>query len=123
MWFVILAVWLLVLIIWWFNRRKSDGAVVPPEAPVQLQRETPPDDLVRLEGIGPKVAKVLNDVGITTFDALAGADPADLQKTLNAAGLQMMNPEGWIEQARLAAKGDWDGVERLQGELRGGRKK
>jgi hypothetical protein len=33
-----------------------------------------------------------------------------------------MNPEGWIEQASLAAKGDWDGLERLQGELKGGRK-
>jgi hypothetical protein len=121
-WFVILAVLLLVLIIWWFNRRSSDQVVVPPEAPVQIQKETPPDDLVRLEGIGPKVAKVLNDAGITTFEALSRADPADLQMTLNAAGLQMMNPEGWIEQASLAAKGDWEGLERMQSELKGGRK-
>ena len=122
-WFVILAVLLLVLIIWWFNRRKADQVNVVSEAPVQAHRETPTDDLVKLEGIGPKVARVLNGAGITTFESLARANSADIQKTLNAAGLQMMNSEGWIEQASLAAKGDWEGLERLQGELKGGRKK
>lgn len=81
------------------------------------------DDLIKLEGIGPKVAKILNDAGITTFAALAAANPADVQKTLSAAGLQMMNPEGWIEQAALAAKGDWVALEKLQSELKGGRRK
>lgn len=82
-----------------------------------------PDDLVRLEGIGPKVARILNDAGITTFAALAAANPAEIQRTLSAAGLQMMNPEGWVEQARLAALGDWAGLEKLQSELKGGRRK
>jgi hypothetical protein len=35
----------------------------------------------------------------------------------------MMNPEGWIEQAKLAAQGDWTSLEKLQGELKGGRKR
>lgn len=104
-------------------------AEVPHEAPAVQEivpvpaAVTAPDDLVRLEGIGPKVAKVLNDAGITTFAGLASANAADLQKILSAAGLQMMNPEGWIEQAVLAAKGDWAGLEKLQGELKGGRRK
>jgi hypothetical protein len=34
-----------------------------------------------------------------------------------------MNPEGWIEQAHLAANGDWDGLARLQADLKGGRKR
>jgi hypothetical protein len=121
-WFVILAVLLLLLIIWWVNRRKSDQVEVPPESAVQIQRETPPDDLVKLEGIGPKVARVLNEAGITTFAGLANANPADIQKILNDTGLQMMNPEGWIEQARLAADGNWERLEQLQNELKGGRK-
>ena len=121
-WFVILAVLLLLLIIWWFNRRRGDQAAVPPETPVQAPREAPADDLIKIEGIGPKVAKVLNEAGITTFEALSHANAAELQDTLKAAGLQMMNPEGWIEQAGLAAKGDWEGLERLQSELKGGRK-
>jgi predicted flap endonuclease-1-like 5' DNA nuclease len=89
---------------------------------VQTQNEQAPDDLKRIEGIGPKVEKVLNDAGINTFGALARANLADVQNTLNAAGLQMMDPEGWIEQASLAAKGDWEELERLQNELKGGRK-
>jgi predicted flap endonuclease-1-like 5' DNA nuclease len=81
------------------------------------------DDLIALEGIGPKVAKVLNTAGIVSFAELAGANPAEVQKILDAAGLQMMNPEGWIEQARLAAQGDREGLAKLQAELKGGRKK
>ena len=87
-----------------------------PEFPMvneHYEEAVMPDDLVRLEGIGPKVAKVLHDSGITTFAALANANPAEIQKTLSAAGLQMMNPESWIEQSALAAKGDWAGLEKL----------
>jgi hypothetical protein len=34
----------------------------------------------------------------------------------------MMDPKGWISQAKLAAKGDWDGLEKMQEKLKGGRK-
>jgi hypothetical protein len=112
--FLILAVLLLVLILWSLNCRKTDQAAEPSEASVQVLRETTPDDLV---------ARVLNDAGITTFEDLARANAADIQKALHAAGLQMINPEGWIEQASLAARGDWEALERLQDELKGGRKK
>ena len=123
LWPIILVTLLLLVLIWWFSRRRGGQAEIPPSAPVRVQPEKPVDDLTRIEGIGPKVATVLNEAGITTFQALARATPADVQKTLNEAGLQMMNPEGWIEQAALAARGDWEGFERLQGELKGGRKK
>jgi predicted flap endonuclease-1-like 5' DNA nuclease len=79
------------------------------------------DDLTVLEGIGPKVAKVLAGAGITTFAALAKANAAKVQEILNAAGLQMLNPAGWIEQAELAAKGDTAGLKKLQDQLKGGR--
>jgi predicted flap endonuclease-1-like 5' DNA nuclease len=81
------------------------------------------DDLIVLEGIGPKVARVLNAAGFVSFADLANADPAEVQKTLDAAGLQMMNPAGWIEQAKLAAAGDKEGLAKLQAELKGGRRK
>lgn len=119
LWYVLLAIVLLVLIIWWFSRRQGEGVETPRAATVQSGA----DDLTKLEGIGPKVAKVLGEAGITTFQGLARADAAKVQQALDAAGLQMMNPEGWIEQADLAAKGDWEGLQRLQGELKGGRKK
>jgi hypothetical protein len=123
LWPIILVTLLLLVLIWWFSRRRGGQVEIPPSAPVRVHEQRPVDDLARIEGIGPRVAKVLNAAGITTFEALARANPAEVQKTLNKAGLQMLNPEGWIEQAALAAKGDWEGFERLQGELKGGRKK
>jgi hypothetical protein len=106
---------------WWSNSRKKVEPVLE-HAPAHHDQEAA-DDLVRIEGIGPKVVKVLKAAGITTFSDLAHAKPADVQKALNQAGLQMMNPEGWIEQAQAAAKGDWKKFEKLQNEQKGGRKK
>jgi predicted flap endonuclease-1-like 5' DNA nuclease len=80
------------------------------------------DDLTSLEGIGPKVAKVLAGIGITTFDGLARADYAHLKTSLDAAGYKYMDPAGWIDQARFAAKGDMVGLKKLQDTLKGGRK-
>jgi hypothetical protein len=33
-----------------------------------------------------------------------------------------MEPAGWVEQAALAAKGDAEGLQKLQDSLKGGRK-
>jgi hypothetical protein len=114
---------LMVLVGWWASGRKKSQPEVVHEAHEHKAHEKSADNLVKIEGIGPKVAKILNGAGILTFADLAQAKSADVQKILNAAGLQMMNPEGWIDQAKLAAKGDWAAFEKMQGELKGGRKK
>lgn len=80
------------------------------------------DDLTLLEGIGPKVVNVLAGIGVTTFDELAKAEYNRLKAALEAAGYQYMDPAGWIDQAILAAKGDMDGLKKLQETLKGGRK-
>lgn len=80
------------------------------------------DDLTELEGIGPKVAKLLESIGITSFAALANADMTKLRETLDTAGYKYMEPAGWVEQAALAARGDTDGLKKLQANLKGGRK-
>jgi hypothetical protein len=36
--------------------------------------------------------------------------------------MRYMNPAGWIEQAKLAASGDMEGLKKLQAELQGGRR-
>lgn len=115
---------LAILLGWWFGSGKQEPVQVRVEAGVSKpKREKAKDDLVKIEGIGPKTVKILNKAGIETFEDLASANAGDVQNLLNAAGLQMMNPEGWIDQAKLAAKGDWDGFEKLQRELKGGRRK
>ena len=85
------------------------------EAPVAA------DDLTRIEGIGPKTSGVLREAGISSFDQLSAADSSRLKQILQAAGLRLGDPTTWPEQARLAASGDWDGLETLQGQLKGGR--
>ena len=114
----------LVIIAGWISSLWKPAQLEPVHEPAHhAEEEKEADDLVKIEGIGPKVAKVLNAAGITTYSDLARAKSADVQKILNEAGLQMMSPEGWIDQAKAAAKGDWAKFEKLQKELKGGRKK
>ena len=83
------------------------------------------DDLKKIEGIGPKIAGLLNAKGIHTFADLGKAKKALLQETLAEAGsrFRMHDPSTWAKQAKLAAKGEWDKLTKLQDELKGGRKK
>ena len=100
----------------------SDGAgnaVASETAPVI---KTKPDDLVIIEGIGPKIAVVLATNGITTFAHLATADPVAVKDMLkNSRGrFNMAKPDTWPQQAELAAAGNWDALKKLQDELHGG---
>ncbi len=81
-----------------------------------------PDDLTILEGIGPKVAQLLQQAGIRTFAQLAAAQVGELKAILEPAGLQFMDPSTWAEQARLAAAGKFDELKQLTDSLKGGRK-
>lgn len=108
-----LGFFLLIVIVGWLTSRQNGG---------QVEDAHEANDLTSLEGVGPKVSKVLNAAGIHSFTDLAKAKTEDVQQALDGAGLQMMNPEGWIEQAKLAAKGDTEGLMKLQDELKGGRR-
>ncbi len=59
------------------------------------------DDLTLINGIGPKVASILGDAGITTFARLAAASEEQLRTILDEAGsrYRAMNPASWPEQA------------------------
>ena len=124
---VVLGLFLVIVVVGWLvSRKRGSQPMVQPEAHAEPEmhamQEKSADDLTVLEGIGPKVARVLNDAGIMSFADLAAADAGRVQDALDAAGLQMMDPEGWIEQAKLAANGDMEGLKKLQEELKGGRK-
>jgi predicted flap endonuclease-1-like 5' DNA nuclease len=80
---------------------------------VQPESQLIPDDLTRIEGIGPKIAAALRAAGITTFAVLAKARETELRKALLAAGLRSApRLETWAKQARYLAKGDEAGLER-----------
>ncbi len=82
-------------------------------------------DLKMIEGVGPKIAQILNTAGIKTFDQLAKTNVKALREILAAAGprYKMHNPTTWKKQAALAAKGKWEDLTKLQGELMGGKVK
>ncbi len=82
-----------------------------------------PDDLKKIEGIGPKISGVLIDAGISTFEKLSKIDLQALEQILKDANLRLAKPATWAEQAALAAKNDWDGLKNLQAELKGGVRK
>ncbi len=77
------------------------------------------DDLRKIEGIGPKIASLLNNAGIVSFTDLGKAKQTVLKSVLAEAGkrYQMHDPKTWPKQAKLAAKGNWDALNKLQEEL------
>ncbi len=81
------------------------------------------DDLELIEGIGPKIAAVLQAAGIVTFADLAAADTGRLTEILQQEpNLHLADPGTWPEQAALVAAGDWDAFKALTEELKGGRR-
>lgn len=108
-------------------QRAGGGAV---EAEVESLVATPPmraqakpDDLKVIEGIGPKIAGLLNAAGITTFAQLAETEVSRLEAILREADLSnIAKPDTWPEQARLAAAGDWEAFKTLTDQLKGGRR-
>lgn len=82
------------------------------------------DDLKKIEGVGPKIETLLNDRGIKTFVDLASAEVSLLMEILEAAGsrYKMHDPTTWPQQAALAARAAWDALNKLQAELKGGKR-
>lgn len=104
-------------------------AKVVKEKPVAAEapKKTAPkkakgDDLKKIEGIGPKIAELLTNAGIPTFEALANAEFDTLRGILDAAGsrYKIANPTTWPKQAGLAAADKWDELKELQDRLDGG---
>lgn len=83
---------------------------------------TKSDDLKKIEGIGPKIAGLLNEAGITTYAQLGKASKKKLADVLQAAGarFRLAKPDTWQEQAKLAAAGKDEALKKLQAELKGG---
>ena len=78
----------------------SGPASAKPAAPKATA--TPADDLTRIKGIGPVLAKKLQAMGINSFRQIADFTPADIQRiteTLNVRG----RVDQWVEQARALA--------------------
>ncbi len=79
-----------------------------------------PDDLKKIEGIGPKIAKTLMEAGINTYADLSKAKPAKISEIIaDIRGNHI--PDTWPAQAKMAAEGKWDELKKWQDELDGGK--
>jgi predicted flap endonuclease-1-like 5' DNA nuclease len=79
------------------------------------------DNLEAIEGIGEKVARLLKDADIRTFERLSETSLGELSRILEAGGprLGLADPLTWAEQASCLASGDYIAFERMKGELIG----
>jgi hypothetical protein len=91
----------------------------------QQPKPAPKDDLTIIEGIGEKIAELLNQHGIFTFAGLAAASEEQLRGILQEAGpaFRMADPHTWPQQAQLAADRDWVKLQAVNQRLTGGVRK
>ncbi|MGC4233906.1 MAG: glycoside hydrolase family 13 [Niabella sp.] len=107
------------------TKAKKETVAAEPKAKAKKETKTAivKDDLTKIEGIGSKIAKLLEADGISTFAALGKATGKKLKAVLEAAGpkFQLHDPASWPKQAKLAAAGKWDELAALQEKLVGGK--
>jgi len=69
------------------------------------------DDLTRIKGLGPKLAALLNSLGVSEYAQIAAWDDAEIDRI--DAQLDRfqgrIRRDSWVEQAKLLAKGDESG--------------
>lgn len=80
------------------------------------------NDLEIIEGIGPKIAELLNNHGINTFAELSKTPIDAINAILEQGGdrFKLANPSTWPQQAMLAAENRWQELKDLQDQLDGG---
>lgn len=79
----------------------------------------PADDLTILKGVGPKLAGLLADQGLTRFDQVASLSHGQLAALDEALGAfrGRLARDRIVEQAEYLARGDRDGFEQKFGKL------
>ncbi len=84
-------------------------ATALPKAPKNgkaVKATVPPDDLLRIKGIGPKSGEALVAAGIDSFAKLANCTQADLREALKKSGATFRAKEAaaWPAQAKALAQ-------------------
>ena len=99
---------------------EAEAVAEAAPAPAEVAK---PDDLKKIEGIGPKIAEVLNAAGLNTYADLAAKKPEEVKAFLEAAAgnFAAHDPGTWPKQAQMAADGKWDELKTYQDVLDGGK--
>ncbi|MEX0274437.1 MAG: 30S ribosomal protein S2, partial [Flavobacteriaceae bacterium] len=90
------------------------------EAPVE--KASAPDDLTKVEGIGPKTAEALINAGIATYADLSKTKADKIKEVITEASSRLahLDPTSWPKQAKMAADGKWDELKEWQDNVKGG---
>lgn len=108
---------------------KPEPAPAPAPAPVPAPAPTPPpvaapaptasaDDLTRIKGLGPKIAALLNELGVTSYAQIAAWSAEDVAAIDAKLGRfsGRISRDQWIAQAQLLAAGDEAGFAKKFGQ-------
>lgn len=96
----------------------TDATPPPPPAPV-AEPAGQADDLRQIKGLGPKLATLLNSLGVTRYAQIAGWSDADIDRIDAQLGAfaGRIRRDNWVEQAKFLAAGDRTGFEDRFGKL------
>ncbi|QTD56982.1 hypothetical protein [Parasphingorhabdus cellanae] len=104
-------------------RKRPVVAETPPPPPPGKPNITPakgdPDNLRLIKGVGPKLNSLLNNLGVTRYDQIAGWKEAEIEevdKYLESFSGRITR-DSWIDQAKYLAKDDIAGFEKKYGKL------
>lgn len=68
--------------------------------PATIEKPAAPDDLKAITGVGPKLEKVLNDLGIWSYAQIAAWTPAEVAWVDDYLGFKgRVERDGWLKQA------------------------
>jgi len=96
-----------------YNNQAAASRPAPEKAAASAPAEPAesPDDLTQLHGIGPRIASILSDGGISNYNQLQHANTGELRQIIATGGaLPPSSLESWPTQASYAARGDWSGL-------------
>lgn len=86
------------------------------DRPESIKKPAKPDDLKMISGVGPKIEKILNDLGIYKFEQIAKWKKAEREWVdgyLRFKG--RIDRDDWVKQAKALAKGGRDEYVRVFG--------
>jgi predicted flap endonuclease-1-like 5' DNA nuclease len=89
------------------------AAAAAPVTDAPAAASTSGDDLKKIKGIGPKLEKLLNSLGVTTYAQIGAWDDAEIDRIDAQLGTFQgrIRRDDWPAQARFLAQGDVAGFE------------
>lgn len=97
-------------------KAKATAKATPASAP---DAPNIPDDVALLKGVGPKLVVLLQSMGVTSLEQIAGWSPTDISEIDAKLGAfaGRIARDNWVDQAKLLTSGDVAAFEKKYGSL------